>query len=96
MYDLISRKALWEYVLNQKGKSIDANDIMRFPAAMPDYDRLHPKVDKNFSSCLDCIHSEDTECMCKARNCVHVIAELRECYVDKRKRRVRNGSYYKS
>ena len=33
MSDLISRKALCEYALNQKDKSITPNDIMRFPPA---------------------------------------------------------------
>ena len=35
MSDLISRKALCEYALNQKDKSITPNDIMRFPSAQP-------------------------------------------------------------
>lgn len=33
MDDLISRKALCEYALNQKDKSVTPNDIMRFPSA---------------------------------------------------------------
>lgn len=33
MSDLISRRALCEYALNQKDKSITPNDIMRFPSA---------------------------------------------------------------
>ena len=36
MDDLISRKALCEYALNQKDKSITPNDIMRFPSAQPE------------------------------------------------------------
>ena len=36
MSDLISRKALCEYALNQKDKSITPNDIMRFPSAQPE------------------------------------------------------------
>lgn len=32
MDDLISRKALMDYTLNQKSKTIDCNDIARFPA----------------------------------------------------------------
>lgn len=35
MDDLISRKELCEYALNQKDKSITPNDIMRFPSAEP-------------------------------------------------------------
>lgn len=34
--DCISRQALCEYALNQKDKSITANDIMRFPSAQPE------------------------------------------------------------
>lgn len=33
MNDNISRKALCEYALNQKEKSVTPNDIMRFPSA---------------------------------------------------------------
>ena len=35
MNDLISRRALCEYALNQTDKSITPNDIMRFPSAEP-------------------------------------------------------------
>lgn len=35
MDDLISRQALCKYALNQKGKSVTPNDIMRFPSAEP-------------------------------------------------------------
>ena len=33
MNDLISRRALCDFALNQKDKTITPNDIMRFPAA---------------------------------------------------------------
>ena len=33
MIDLISRKALCEYINNTKDKTIDLNDVMRFPGA---------------------------------------------------------------
>ena len=36
MDDLISRKALCDYALNQKDKSVTPNDIMRFPSAQPE------------------------------------------------------------
>lgn len=36
MGNLISRKALCEYCLNTKDRTIDANDIMRFPSAEPE------------------------------------------------------------
>ena len=36
MTDLISRKALCEYCLNTKDRTIDANDIMRFPSVEPE------------------------------------------------------------
>lgn len=35
MDDLISRRALCDYALNQKDKSVTPNDIMRFPSAQP-------------------------------------------------------------
>ena len=35
--DLISRRALCEYALNQKDKSVSPNDIMRFPSAQPEH-----------------------------------------------------------
>lgn len=34
--DLISRDALCEYCLNTKDRTIDANEIMRFPSAEPE------------------------------------------------------------
>ena len=37
MNDLISRKALCDYALNQKDKSVTPNDIMRFPSAQPEW-----------------------------------------------------------
>jgi hypothetical protein len=43
MNDLISRKALCEYALNQKDKSITPNDIMRFPSAQPEPQRMKGK-----------------------------------------------------
>ena len=36
MNDLISRRALCEYALNQKDKSVTPNDIMRFPSVQPE------------------------------------------------------------
>ena len=36
MNDLISRRALCDFALNQKDKTITPNDIMRFPAADPE------------------------------------------------------------
>ena len=36
MSDFISRNALCEYCLNTKDRTIDANDIMRFPSAEPE------------------------------------------------------------
>ena len=35
MNDLISRKALCEFCLNTKDRTVDVNDIMRFPSAKP-------------------------------------------------------------
>ena len=39
--DLISRNALCEYCLNTKDRTIDANDIMRFPSAEPERKTFH-------------------------------------------------------
>lgn len=36
MSDLISRNALCEYCLNTKDRTVDANDIMRFPSVEPE------------------------------------------------------------
>jgi hypothetical protein len=36
MSDLISRNALCEFCLNTKDRTVDANDIMRFPSAEPE------------------------------------------------------------
>ena len=36
MSDLISKKALCDYALNQKDKSVTPNDIMRFPSTQPE------------------------------------------------------------
>lgn len=40
--------------------------------------------DPNFKSCCDCVHDDDTEDICKLRNCVHAIAYVEECYKPKR------------
>ena len=37
MSDLISREALCKYCLNIKDRTVDANDIMRFPSAEPEW-----------------------------------------------------------
>ena len=55
MNDLISRAALCEYALNQKDKSITANDIMRFPPAqqwIPCSVQL-PETGHNYLYCTD-------------------------------------------
>ena len=58
MNDLISRKALCDYALNQKDKSVTPNDIMRFPSAQPEpqwipcSERL-PEVGKDVMVCYD-------------------------------------------
>lgn len=36
MFDLISRRALCDFALNQHDKTITPNDIMRFPSAQPE------------------------------------------------------------
>ena len=44
MNDLISRRSLCEYALNQKDKSITPNEIMRFPSA---------EAEVGYSECAD-------------------------------------------
>lgn len=79
--ELCDELAFGKLRAHQRDKEI----IKRLPSAQLEHDRLNPKIDKNFSSCLDCIHSEDSEYICILRKCVHAIYELRECYTDKRK-----------
>ena len=64
MNDLISRKALCDYALNQKDKSVTPNDIMRFPSAQPEQrwipcsERLpdHPENDDYYLVTIQCEH----------------------------------------
>ena len=49
-----------------------------------DTDRISIQdVDKTFESCSDCIHFDDDDSLCILRNCIHAIAELKECYTKK-------------
>lgn len=53
MNNLISRKALCDYALNQKDKSVTPNDIMRFPSAQPEQQWIpcsdeNPKADGRY------------------------------------------------
>ena len=52
MSDLISRRALCDYALNQKDKSVTPNDIMRFPSAQPE-----------IIYCKDCKWKQGAECV---------------------------------
>ena len=61
MNDLISRDALCEYCLNTKDRTIDANDIMRFPSAEPERTakvrdkKDDPMVDEwHHGRCMNC------------------------------------------
>ena len=54
--DTISRRALCEYALNQKDKTITANDIMRFPSAQP--------APEEFEWCRDCKEYDQTAHCC--------------------------------
>ena len=58
MSDLISRKALCEYALNQKDKSITPNDIMRFPSAQAE-ERTEKRTETH-GVCLDAIDRQAT------------------------------------
>lgn len=42
-----------------------------------------PDTDKTFESCFNCVHSDDDENLCILRNCIHAVAELKECYTKK-------------
>lgn len=63
MDDLISRKALCDYALNQKDKSVTPNDIMRFPSAQPmrkkgKWER-HGKGLDGYWECTNCQYASD-------------------------------------
>lgn len=57
MGDLISRRALCEYALNQKDKSVTPNDIMRFPSAQPE--RNCSEIPNNWIPCSERLPEED-------------------------------------
>lgn len=40
------------------------------------------ETNDDFKSCDDCIHSDDTEEICKMRGCTHAILDddIKECY----------------
>lgn len=55
MSDLISRKSLCEFCLNTKDRTVDANDIMRFPSAEPERVAKAEVVEKpNVFKCSEC------------------------------------------
>ena len=39
----------------------------------------------SFESCSGCIHSDDSEETCILRQCIHAVAQLKECYVSKQR-----------
>ena len=41
----------------------------------------------SFESCSDCIYSDDSEEICIFRRCIHVVAQLKECYVPKQRKK---------
>ncbi len=43
------------------------------------------ETNDDFESCDDCIHSDDTEVICKMRGCIHAIMDydITECYQPK-------------
>ncbi len=43
------------------------------------------ETDDDFESCDECIHSDDTETICKMRGCIHAISskDIKECYQPK-------------
>lgn len=73
MNDLISRKALCDYALNQKDKSVTPNDIMRFPSAQPE-----PLTDKEQRIFLAAMGREEKVCEQVDEEC----RDCREAYED--------------
>ena len=73
MNDLISRKALCDYALNQKDKSVTPNDIMRFPSAQPE-----PLTDKEQRIFLAAMGGEEKVCKQVDEEC----RDCREAYED--------------
>ena len=73
MSDLISRKALCDYALNQKDKSVTPNDIMRFPSARPE-----PLTDKEQRIFLAAMGREEKVCKQVDEEC----RDCREAYED--------------
>lgn len=59
MSDLISREALCEYCRNTKDRTVDANDIMRFPSAEPEIIRCKDCVHHFYSDGIPCCHNAD-------------------------------------
>lgn len=61
--DLISRRALCEYALNQKDKSVSPNDIMRFPSAQPEHcgDAVNDLTEEKFARWRDRIQEAHHE-----------------------------------
>ena len=41
----------------------------------------------SFESCSDCIHSDDSEETCILRQCIHAVAQLKECYEPKQRKK---------
>lgn len=53
-------------------------------------------IDDNFESCDDCIHSDDTEEICKMRGCIHAILDddIKDCYQPKESERKDDKNRY--
>ena len=43
----------------------------------------------SFESCHKCIYSDDSEETCILRRCIHAVAQLKECYVPKQRKKGR-------
>lgn len=66
MSDLISRKALCEFCLNTKDRTVDTNDIMRFPSAEPEKEwiPISERLPKNHKDVLVCgVEAISNECV---------------------------------
>ncbi len=57
--------------------------VNHMTTAQVDLYEFERMTDKNFESCFECIHSDDSEDMCILRQCIHVVGAFKECYEPK-------------
>lgn len=54
---------------------------------------IEVETNDDFKSCDDCIHSSDSNVLCKMRGCIHAILDddIKECYIPKLSTKKRKG-----